>query len=79
MGIVSAKRTRTRPTSDGTRSSSAPLLRAVAASGTSRVTAKVALKSGSSQQGNALRAKVASIWVVAMTASSPSAAVNVER
>ena len=38
-----------------------------------------ALKSGSSQHGKARRASVASNWVVAITRSTPSSSVKVER
>ena len=44
---------------------------AVSPSSTISVTRKVALKSGSSQQGKARRASVASNCVVAITRSSP--------
>ena len=43
------------------------------------VIANRALKSGSSQHGNARRASVASNWVVAMTRSTPWSSVKVER
>ena len=49
------------------RSRPRPLDRAVRPSSTTRVTAKVALKSGSSQQGKARRASAGSNWVTAMT------------
>ena len=72
MRMVSAKRTATRPSSVGRRSTSAALARAVRPSSTTSVTPKVALQSGSSQQGKARRASVASNWVVAMVWVSPS-------
>ena len=84
MGIVSANRMATfvlpsgvSPT--GPRSSSAALEMASRSSGTTRVTPKTALASGSSQQGNARRASVASIWVAASTRSTPSSSMNVDR
>ncbi len=43
------------------------------------VTSKVALKAGSSKHGKARRASVDSIWVVAMTCSTPASSVKVER
>ncbi len=57
----------------------APLEMAVRASSTIRVTANLALKSGSSQQGKARRASVASNWVVAMVRSRPSSSLKVLR
>ena len=57
---------------------SGPLERAVRCSTTS-VTAKVALRSGSSQHGNARRASAGSNWVVAMVCVSPSSSVKVLR
>ncbi len=48
-------------------------------SGTTSVTPKVALAAGSSQQGKARRASVASICVVASTRSTPASSVNVDR
>jgi pimeloyl-ACP methyl ester carboxylesterase len=77
MGIVSAKRTRTRPGAPGRRSISGPLEMAKSPSATSSVTLKTALKSGSSQQGKARRQSVASICVVAITCAVPSAPVKV--
>ncbi len=44
-----------------------------------RVTPNDALKSGSSQHGNARRQSVDSIWVVAMTCSVPASSLNVLR
>jgi hypothetical protein len=79
IGMVSAKVTRTRPSPRSSRRTSAPLDRAVRSDGTTSDTAKVALAAGSSQHGNALRAKVASICVVAMVRSLPAVSVKVDR
>ena len=79
MGMVSAKRTATLPSPGGSRPTSAALEMASRPSGTTSVTPKTALTSGSSQQGKARRASVASIWVVASTRSTPSSSVNVDR
>ena len=79
MTIVSAKRTTCLPSARGSRPTSGPLEMASRSSGTTSVTAKTALKSGSSQQGKALRQSVACIWVVAMTRSRPSSSLKVER
>ena len=77
--MVSAKRTATLPSPAGSRPISPAFETASRSSGTTRVTAKTALASGSSQHGNARRASVASIWVVAITCSTPSSSVNVDR
>ena len=61
------------------RATSRALEMASRSSGTTRVTAKMALRSGSSQQGKARRASVASNWVVAMTRSWPPSSVKVLR
>ena len=45
-------------------------------SATTRVTAKTALRAGSSQHGKARRASVASNWVAAMTCAAPSASLK---
>ena len=67
MGIVSANTTRTRPSSRAVRSISGPFESAVRSAATISVTPKTAFRSGSSHDGNARRASVASKWVVAMT------------
>ena len=77
--IVSANRTATRPSPASSRSISGPLDTAVSVGSITSVMPKTALKSGSSQQGNARRQSVACIWVVAMTCSVPSSSLNVER
>ena len=51
---------------------------AVSPGATISVTEKTALKSGSSQHGNALRASVACNWVVAMVCTSPASSVYVD-
>ena len=79
MGIVSAKRTTCRPSSRTSRPTSGPFEMASSSPGTTREIEKTALKSGSSQQGKARRQSVACIWVVAITCSRPSSALNVER
>jgi hypothetical protein len=79
IGMVSAKRMRTRPSSRAERSSSGPLDTASRSSATSSVTPKTALKAGSSQQGKARRASVASNWVTAMRRVAPSSAVYDDR
>ena len=79
--MVSANPTATLPgrPSTGWRESSAAFEMASRSSGTTSVTANTALASGSSQQGNARRASVASICVVARTRSVPDSSVNVDR
>ncbi len=78
--MVSAKRTTCLPSSRGERLTSAAFDTAVERRpATTRVMPKTALKSGSSQQGKARRASVASNWVVAMTWSTPSSSVKVLR
>ena len=77
--IVSAKRTATVPSGRGVRSTSGPLEIAVSAGSMTSVMPNVALKSGSSQHGNARRQSVACIWVVAMTCSVPASSLNVLR
>ncbi len=79
MAMVSPKRTRRPPPGRATSSTSGPLEYASRPSGTSRVTEKTALRSGSSKQGKARRASVASNWVVAMTWATPASSVNSER
>jgi hypothetical protein len=70
MRIVSAKRTTLRRPS--TRSSTIDVLEtAVSAGSMTRVEAKTALKSGSSQHGNARRASVASNCVAAIVRVAP--------
>ena len=76
---MSAKRTATFPSPTGSRPISPALDTANWSSGTTRVTANTALASGSSQHGNARRASVASICVVASTCSTPASSVNVDR
>ena len=77
--MVSAKRTATLPSPAGSRPTSPALEMASRSSGTTSVTPKTALASGSSQHGKARRASVASIWVVASTRSTPWSSVKVER
>jgi len=75
--MVGAKRTRRLPL-DGSvvSSTTAPLEYAARWSSTTRVTSKVALRSGSSQHGKARRASVASICDVAIRRSLPSSSVK---
>ena len=77
--IVSAKRTATLPPGRSVRSTSGPLETASSAGSMTSVMPKTALKSGSSQHGNARRQSVACICVVAMTCSAPSSSRNVLR
>ena len=77
--MVGANRTRRFPPASGVSSTTDPLEKAARASSTTRVTSKVALSSGSSQHGKARRASVDSIWVVAMTCSTPASSENVDR
>jgi hypothetical protein len=77
--MVSANRTATLPSPTGSRPISPALEMASRSSGTTSVTPNTALASGSSQQGKALRASVASIWVVASTRSVPSWSTKVDR
>ncbi len=79
MGMVSANRTVTFPSPAGSRPISPAFDTASWSWGTTRVTANTALASGSSQQGKARRASVASICVVANTRSTPASSVNVDR
>ena len=79
MTIVSAKRTTCLPSVRTSRPTSGPLEMASSPSGTTSVTANTALKSGSSQHGKARRQSVACIWLVAMTRSTPSSSLNVDR
>ena len=72
MDIVSANTSRTRPSSSVDRSISGPFERAVSPVATISVMPNTALRSGSSHDGNARRASVASKWVVAMTSVPPS-------
>ncbi len=72
MGMVSPKRTSTRPSSRVRRPTSPALDTASRPSSTTRVTPNTALRSGSSQQGKASRASVGSICVVPMTCSTGS-------
>ena len=76
--MVSAKRTRRWPSITSSEVTAA-LDTARRSSSRCRVMAKRALKSGSSQQGKARRASVASNCVVAMTWSLPSSSVKVDR
>ena len=71
--IVSAKRTATLPVRPASaRSTSGPLDTASRSGSTTSVMPNTALKSGSSQHGNARRQSVACICVVAMTRSAPA-------
>ena len=72
IGMVSAKRMRTRPSSVPARSTSAALETARSPLSTTSVMAKVAFMSGSSKQGKALRAWVDSNWVTARAVVAPS-------
>ena len=73
--MVSAKRTRRAPSGNGDCDSSGALETASRPEGTSRVTLKTALRSGSSKHGKARRASVASNWVVARVWSRPVSSV----
>ena len=77
--MVSANTTRTRPSSRIERSISGPFDSAVWSGATISVTPNTALRSGSSQEGNARRASVASKCVVAMTSVLPSGPSYVDR
>ena len=55
------------------------LLKHVIFSSATSVTVNLALRAGSSKQGNARLASVGSIWVVAMYVVEPSSALNEER
>ena len=77
--IVSAKRMATLPPGRSARSTSGPLETASSAGSITSVMPNTALKSGSSQHGNARRQSVDSIWVVAMTCSVPASSLNVLR
>ena len=81
MIMVSAKRTMWRDGSSGSgwRDTSAALETASRSASTTRVMPKTALWAGSSQQGKARRASVASNWVVAMVCSTPSVSTKVDR
>ncbi len=70
--MVSMNTTRSVPLPSGVRDFSAALDTANRSDATTRVTANVALRSGSSKQGKARRASVDWNWVVAMVRSSPS-------
>ncbi len=70
--MVSVKRTATVPPGRSSRPASGPLETASRVGSITSVTPKTALKSGSSQHGNARRQSVACIWVVAITRSSPA-------
>ncbi len=72
MDIVSANTSRTRPSSSVVRSISGPFESAVRSGATISVTPNTAFRSGSSHDGNARRASVASKCVVAMTSVPPS-------
>ena len=76
--MVGAKSNRVRPSSRSVRAVSAPFDTAVRPASHVRLISKVALNSGSSQQGNARRAYGASNWVTAMYSVRPST-VNDER
>ena len=76
--MVGAKRTRRRVPS-GVSATTGEFEKAARPSSTTRVTSKTAFRSGSSQQGNARRASVASIWVVAMVRVAPDSSVKVLR
>ena len=79
MLIVSSNRTRIRPLPRSSRSTSGPLEMAASPSGTIRVMANTALRSGSSQHGKARRASAASNCVVAIVWTSPSSSAYVDR
>ena len=72
---VGAKRISFVPSLAGVSASGMVLDTAVSSDGMRRVSSKVALAAGSSQQGKARRASVASNWVAAMLRSAPSASV----
>ncbi len=76
---MSAKRTARRPSASSDSAAIAALDTTVSPGSTCSVMAKTALQSGSSQQGNARRASVASNWVVAMTCSASASSEKVER
>ncbi len=71
MTMVSLNRTRRRPPPAGSSLATDALDRAVRSSSTTRVTAKTALNSGSSQHGKARRASAGSNWVTAMAMLRP--------
>ena len=77
--MVSAKTTRSVPSSSCVRETSAPLDTARRPSGTTSVTPNEAFMSGSSKHGKARRASVDWNWVVAMVRSTPSAPTSVLR
>ncbi len=81
MTMVSAKRTTWRDGSSGWgwRDTAAALETASRSASTTRVMANTALWAGSSQQGKARRASVASNCVVAMVCSTPSVSTKVDR
>ena len=75
IAIVSANRTRTRPSPAGSRPISGPFEIASSPSSTTSVTPNTALRSGSSQHGNARRASVDSNCVVAIVRVTPASSV----
>src|SRR5262249_54068067 len=77
--MVSAKRTTLRPSPVGSSDTIAVLEIAVSRSGTTRVTENTALNAGSSQQGKARRASVASNWVAAIVCTPPVGSLYVLR
>ena len=79
IGMVSAKRTAWRPSGRSSSAISGPFEMASRSPGATIVTAKTALKSGSSQHGKARRQSVACIWLVAMVCSTPSSSLKRER
>ena len=79
MTIVSANRTRARPSSVCSRSTSGPFEIASMSFGTTSVTPNTAFRSGSSQHGNARRASVDSNSVVAIDRVAPEPSWNVDR
>jgi hypothetical protein len=77
--MVSAKRTTLRPSPNGSSDTIEVLEMATSRSGTTRVTENTALNAGSSQQGNARRASVASNWVAAIVCITPAGSLYVLR
>ena len=67
--MVSAKSTRTRPSSTGRRATSAALATTNWSAGTTTLTENTAFSAGSSKHGNARRAWVDSNWVTASACS----------
>ncbi len=75
IAIVSSNRTRTRPFPVGSRETSGPFEIARSPSCATSVTPNTALRSGSSQHGNARRASVDSNCVVAIAWLAPASSV----